>query len=95
MPDHLALDHLALDDLADLAVGELPVDARSPAEDHLAGCASCRAELAQLRTDLDSRSRASWPHYPPRPCRSPWPPSSTGCWPVSGRPCCRSDGRPR
>lgn len=54
MPDHLALDHLALDDLADLAVGELPVDASAAAEDHLAGCASCRAELAQLRTDLDS-----------------------------------------
>ena len=56
MPDHLALDHLGLDDLADLAVGELPVDAAAAAEDHLARCASCRAELARLRADLDSLS---------------------------------------
>ena len=56
MPDHLALDHLALDDLADLAVGELPVDASAAAEDHLARCESCRTELAQLRTDLDGLS---------------------------------------
>ena len=54
MPDHLALDHLALDDLADLAVGELPVDASVAAQAHLATCGSCRAELAQLSADLDS-----------------------------------------
>jgi hypothetical protein len=53
MPDHLALDHLALDDLADLAVGELPVDATVLAEEHLAECGACRAELAQVRADLD------------------------------------------
>ena len=56
MPDHLALDHLALDELADLAVGELPVAESVAAEQHLARCASCRVELAQLRTDVDSLS---------------------------------------
>ena len=56
MPDHLALDHLALDDLADLAVGELPVDASTAAKAHLARCGSCRAELAQVSADLDSLS---------------------------------------
>ena len=56
MPDHLALDHLALDELADLAVGELPVAASVAAEDHLARCESCRAELAQLHADLDGLS---------------------------------------
>jgi hypothetical protein len=56
MPDHLALDHLALDDLADLAVGELSIEASVSAEDHLAGCASCQAELAQVRADLDLMS---------------------------------------
>ncbi len=53
MPDHLALDHLALDDLADLAVGELPEKHAAAVEKHLAGCASCRAELAQLKGELD------------------------------------------
>ena len=53
MPDHLALDHLALDDLADLAVGELPGERAVAVEEHLTGCALCRAELAQLSGDLD------------------------------------------
>jgi hypothetical protein len=53
MPDHLALDHPTMDDLADLAVGELPGDAAAAAEQHLAGCASCRAELAELSAELD------------------------------------------
>ena len=53
MPDHLALDHPTMDDLADLAVGELPDDAAAAAEQHLAGCASCRAELAELSAELD------------------------------------------
>ncbi|HEY5785463.1 MAG TPA: hypothetical protein VIT65_11865 [Microlunatus sp.] len=56
MPDHLALDHLALDDLADLAVGELPVDASVAAEEHLAVCGSCRADLAELSADLETIS---------------------------------------
>ncbi|WP_344812210.1 hypothetical protein [Microlunatus aurantiacus] len=53
MPDHLALDHPTMDDLADLAVGELPGDAVAATEQHLAGCAACRTELAELTAELD------------------------------------------
>lgn len=53
MPDHLALDHPTTDDLADLAVGELPDDAAVLTEQHLSWCATCRTELAELRTELD------------------------------------------
>ena len=56
MPDHLALDHLALDDLADLAVGELPIEASVAAEEHLAVCGTCRADLAELSADLEAVS---------------------------------------
>lgn len=56
MPDHLALDHLALDDLADLAVGELSVEASVAAEAHLAVCGSCGADLAELSADLEAVS---------------------------------------
>ncbi|MFT4165508.1 MAG: hypothetical protein QM650_09730 [Microlunatus sp.] len=47
--------HLGLDDLADLAAGEAPEDpaVAAWAEAHLAACSECRAELAQVRADLD------------------------------------------
>lgn len=66
MPDQLATEpaadtaggHLGLDDLADLAVGEPPADpaVAAGAEAHLASCAYCRAEFAQVQADLDLMS---------------------------------------
>jgi hypothetical protein len=53
MPDSLALDHPTMDDLADHADGELRGDAAAAAEEHLAGCAVCQAELGELRAELD------------------------------------------
>ena len=52
MPDNLAAEHLSLDDLADFTVGELSADSAAGVREHLATCASCRAELDQLGTDL-------------------------------------------
>ena len=50
--------HLGLDELADLAVGESPADptVADRAEAHLASCAECRAEFAQVQADLDLMS---------------------------------------
>ena len=41
--------HLSFDQLSALADGAVPADDLPPIERHLAGCASCRAELARLR----------------------------------------------
>lgn len=68
MPDQLASQpaadtvggHLGLDELADLAVGEPPTDPVIAAgvEAHLADCARCQAEFAQVQADLDLMSSA-------------------------------------
>lgn len=52
MTSHLAAEHLSLDELADISVGELSPDAVAGAETHLAGCESCRTELAQLTAEM-------------------------------------------
>ncbi len=65
MPDHLALDHLALDDLADLAVGELPVDASVAAEEHLARVRVVPGRAGPAAAPTWIGSPASWPHCPP------------------------------
>ena len=52
MTSHLAAEHLTLDELADLSAGELPADASTAAEAHLAGCAVCRSELTQLTAEM-------------------------------------------
>jgi anti-sigma factor RsiW len=41
--------HLSAEVLVDLADGDLPADAAKDAERHLAGCATCSAELDALR----------------------------------------------
>jgi hypothetical protein len=53
MPHDLAAEHLTLDELADLSVDELADEISPSSVDHLAGCATCRSALAELRTELD------------------------------------------